>query len=102
MKRLLNVEIVGDNIGASKIVGAVRRTDVEEVQYAMGSMKNGKTNGPFGVGEMLKAIREPCLISVTAISSYILFEDKLSEKRMLSLLVPVFKGKGEPLDPNSL
>ena len=31
----------------------------------------------------------------------ILFKDKLPEEWMLSSLVPIFKGKGDPLNPNS-
>ena len=39
--------------------------------------------------------------SLTNIFDDILFKDKLPEKWMLSLLVPIFKGKGDPLNPNS-
>ena len=38
---------------------------------------------------------------LTNIFDHILFKDKLPEKWMLSLLVPIFKGKGDPLNPNS-
>ena len=31
----------------------------------------------------------------------ILFKDKLPEEWMLSSLVPIFKGKGNPINPNS-
>ena len=38
-----------DSIDASKVEGAVRRIEVEEVQCAMNCMKIGKASGPSGV-----------------------------------------------------
>ena len=39
--------------------------------------------------------------SLTNIFNDILFKDKLPEELILSLIVPIFKGKGDPLNPNS-
>ena len=39
----------------------------------------------------------PCMKSLTDILKDILFEGKLQEEWMLSLLVPIVKGKGNPL-----
>ena len=39
--------------------------------------------------------------SLTNIFNDILFKDKLPKEWMLSSLVPIFKGKGDPLNPNS-
>ena len=50
---------------------------------------------------MFKAGGDNCLKSTTNIFNDILFKDKLPEEWMLSLLVRVFKGKGDPLNPNS-
>ena len=45
-----------DGIDASKLEGAVRRTEVEEAQYAMNCMKIGNASGPSGVAiELFKA-----------------------------------------------
>ena len=41
------------------------------------------------------------LKSLRNIFNDILFKDKLPEEWMLSLLVPIFKGKGNPINPNS-
>ena len=41
------------------------------------------------------------LKSLRNIFNDILFEDKLPEEWMLSSLVPIFKGKGNPINPNS-
>ena len=65
-------------------------------------MKIGKASGPSGVAlEMFKAGRDKCLKSLTNIFNDILFKNKLPEEWMLSSLVPIFKGKGDPLNPNS-
>ena len=78
MEKLMNVENkLSDSIDASKLEGVVRRIEVEEVQFAMNDMK-----------------------SLTNIFNDILFKDKLPEEWMLNSLVPIFKGKGDPLDPN--
>ena len=45
-----------DSIDASKIEGAVRRIEVEEVRYATNYIKIGKKSGPSGVAiELFKA-----------------------------------------------
>ena len=91
-----------DSVDASKVEGTVRRIEVEEVQCAMNCMKIGKASGPSGVAtELSKAGGDKCLKSLTNIFNNILFKDKLPGEWMLSLLVPIFKGKGDPLNPNS-
>ena len=103
MEKLMNVENEwSDGIDASKVEGAVRRIAVEEVRCAMNRMKIGKASGPSGVAlEMFKAGSDKCLKSLTNISNDILFKNKLPKEWMLSSLVPIFKGKGDPLNPNS-
>ena len=103
MEKLMNVENEwSDSIDASKVEGAVRRIEVEEVRCAMNRMKIGKASGPSGVAlEMFKAGEDKCLKSLTNIFNDILFKNKLPEKWMLSSLVSIFKGKGDTLNPNS-
>ena len=74
-----------DSVDATKVERAVRRIEVEEVWYAMNRMKIEKVSGPSGllVGQVFEIF------------------DKLLEEWMLSSLVPIFKGKGDPLNPNS-
>ena len=68
----------------------------------MNRMKIGKASEPSGaVIELFKAAGDKCLKSLTNIFNNILFEDMLSEEWILSSLVPIFKGKGNPLNPNS-
>ena len=65
-------------------------------------MKIGKASGPSGVViELFKADGGKCLKSLINIFSDVLFTEKLLEEWMLSLIVPIFKGKGDTLNPNS-
>ena len=98
MEKLMNVENEwSDSIDASKVEGAVRRIEVEEVRCAMNRMKIGKASGPSGVAlEIFKAGGDKCLKSLTNIFNDILLKSKLPEEWMLSSLVPIFKGKGDP------
>ena len=58
--------------------------------------------GPLGLAmEMFKVGGDKCLKYLTNIFNDVLFKDKLLEEWMLSSLVPIFKGKGDPLNPNS-
>ena len=103
MEKLMNVENEwSDSTDASKVEGAVTRIEVEEVLCAMNRMKIGKASGSSGVTiELFKADGDKCLKSLTNIFNDILFKNTLLEEWMLSSLVPIFKGKGDPLNPNS-
>ena len=67
MDKLMNVENEwSDSIDASKVEGAVRRTEAEEVLCAINCMKTGKACGPSGVAmELFKAGGDKCLKSLT-------------------------------------
>ena len=66
------------SIDASKVEGAVRRIEVEEVQCAMNRMKIGKASGLSGVAlEMFKTGRDKCLKSLTNLFHDTLFKNKL-------------------------
>ena len=103
MEKLMNVENEwSDSTDASKVEGAVRRIEVEEVLCAMNRMKIGQASGSSGVTiELFKADGDKCLKSLTNIFNDIFFKYRLLEEWMLSSLVPIFKGKGDPLNPNS-
>ena len=91
-----------DSIDASKVESTVRRIEVERVLCTMNYMEIGKASGPCGVAiELFKAGGDKCSKSFTNIFNYILLKDKLPEEWMLSSLVSIFKGKGDPLNPNS-
>ena len=64
-------------------------------------MKIGKAIGPSVVAiELFKGGGDECLKFLTNIFNDILFKDKLLEEWILSSLVPIFKGKGDPLNLN--
>ena len=76
-EKLMNVENeCSDSIDASKVEGAVRRIEAEEVQYAMNHRKVRKANGRSRVAiEFFKAGGDKCLKSLTNIFNDILFKD---------------------------
>ena len=92
MEKLMNVENEGSNsIDASKVQGAERRTNFEEMHCAMNRMKIGKASDPSGIPlKLFKADGDKCLEYLTNIFNDILHEDKLLEEWMLSLLVSIF------------
>ena len=50
MEKLVNVENEWtDSIDVSKVEGAVRRIEIEEVRCAMNRMEAGKASGPLGL-----------------------------------------------------
>ena len=57
MEKLINVENEwSDRVDASKVEGAVKRIEVDEVRCAMNGMKIGKTSEPSGVAIRLVGI----------------------------------------------
>ena len=87
MEKLMNVENEwSDSIDSSKVEGAVRRIENEEVRCAMNHTKIRKASGPSGVAiELFKTGGDKCLKSLTNMCNDILFKDKLPEGWMLSL-----------------
>ena len=77
----MNVENESSNsIDASKVEGAVRTIEVEEVRCAINRMKIGEASGPCRVAiELFKAGGDRCLKSLTNIFN-ISFEDKLPDE----------------------
>ena len=72
------------------------------MKHVINLMKIGKASGPSGVAlEMLKAGEDKCSTSLINRFDEILFKEKLPEEWMLSSLVPIFKGQGDPLNLNS-
>ena len=71
------------------------------MQCAMNHMKIRKLSGPSGVAiELFQAGGDECFKSLTNIFNDILLKDKLLEEWILSSLVPICKGKRDPVNPN--
>ena len=66
-----------DSIDASKVEGALRRIEIEEMWCAMNRIKIRKASGPSVVAlEMFKIAGDKCLKALTNIFNDILFKDK--------------------------
>ena len=81
MEKLMNAENEwSDSIDSSKVEGAVRRIENEEVGCAMNHTKIRKASGPSGVAiELFKAGGDKCLKSLTNMFNDILLKDKLPQ-----------------------
>ena len=95
-----------DSIDASKVEIILRRIEALRIENlvrcAMNRMKIEKANGSSGVDlEICKTIGEKFLLFLRNIFNDILFKDKQPEEWVLSSLVPIFKVKGNSLNPNS-
>ena len=72
------------------------------MQCTKNCMKIGKASETSGIAiELFKAGEDKCLKSLTNIFNNVLSRDKLLQQWLLNLLVPILKGKGDPLNPNS-
>ena len=103
MEKLIYVQREwSQSIDASKVEGPVRRMEVEEVQCAIHCMKIMKASGPSRVAiELFEAGGDKCLKSFINVFNNVLLKETLLEQWVLNLLVPILKGKGDPLNPNS-
>jgi hypothetical protein len=103
MEKLLNEENDWDHdVACEKISGPCCRITRVEVEKALKKMKKGKAAGPSGVvSEMLKAAGEIGAEWMTDLCNSIVLEGKIPEDWKDSLLIPVFKGKGDPLECGS-
>jgi hypothetical protein len=74
----------------------------EEVKKALQLMKNGKAPGVSSVVlEMLKASGELGIDWMTDMCNSVISEGKLPKDWQRSIIVPVYKGKGDPLECGS-
>lgn len=103
MEKLLNEENVWDNNVDCDIVEGprceIKKCEVEEV---LKRMKKGKAAGPTGVvAEMMKASQVLTVDWLTDLCNLIVSEGKIPDDWKKSVLVPVYKGKGDPMQCGS-
>ena len=103
MERLLNVENEWDREVESEVVeGPFCLIKEWEVAQALKRTKSGKAAGPSGVvSEMMKASAGLSVQWMTALCNSILAEGRIPTDWQNSILVPLFKGKGDPLECGS-
>jgi len=100
MEKLLNEENEWDNnVECEKTQGPSCRITTVEVEQALKNMKNGKAAGQTSVvTEMLKAANDVGIEWLTDLCNLIVCEGEVYEHWKSSVLIPVYKGKGDPLE----
>jgi len=105
MEKLMNVENIynKDSLKSETInVGQFEEIDSEEVRKAMKKMKDGKAAGPSGiVNEMLQASGEIGITWIKDLVNLIITKEGIPLDWCSSVVIPIFKGKGDPMDCGS-
>ena len=103
MEVLLNNESKWDGkVECEKVEGPCHRIELSEVAGVMNAMKLGKAPGPSEVAsEMLEACKSSSVRWLTDLCNLILYEERIPSDWMSSILVPLYKGKGDPLNCGS-
>ncbi len=103
MEMLLNAENEWDgNIESNPVLGPAENITEKEVEEAIKAMKSRKVGGPTGVvGDMLKAAGSWGVKRMTEICNLVVKEGCIPVDWELSTLVPLYKGKGDPLECGS-
>jgi len=99
MEKLLNVENEWDgDVVADMVDGQPDRISEREVREAINESKTGKASGPTEVVvEMIRAAGEQGVKWMTDICNEVVRSGKVPEDWKSSFLVPVYKGKGDPM-----
>ena len=102
MEKLLNAENDWDRILEADIVeGPCELISEREVEEAIRSMKVGKAAGSSEiVVEMLKAGSKGVKV-MTKICNHVMREGAMPREWELSTLIPIYKGKGDPMECGS-
>ena len=103
MERLLNIENDWDGVlEGDKVEGLCELINEKEVEEAIKVMKAGKAGGPSEVvGEMLKAAGKKGIKRLTELCNQVVREGAIPREWELSTLIPIFKGKGDPMECGS-
>ena len=97
IERIMNEENEwNQNVEADLVEGLVERVSREEVVKAMGEMKAGKAAGPSEVSVEMIAAKEDIRIGVMVeLCQGVLDGRGMPDEWGLSVVVPIFKRKGE-------
>ena len=103
MEKIMNEENEWDQIVDTDIVeGPAKRVAREEIVEAMQSMKSGKATGPSEVSvEMIRASGEVGIKVMMALCQRVLDGRGMPNEWKTSVIVPIFKGKGDVMSCNS-
>ena len=99
-EELLNVENKREELTEMyKVEGPEKGIEVKEVREAMSGMKSNKAPGVSEVSiDMLRAGGEECLIWMSDLLKAAWVKEKIPEDWRKSLIVPIFKKKGDILE----
>ena len=99
MEKLLNVENDWDGVVESEAVLSCAELICEkEILEAIQAMKSGKSGGPTGVvAELLKAAGKKGVRMMVDLCNCIVAEEIMPKDWELSILKPIYKGKGDPM-----
>ena len=100
MKKIMNVENEWDQMAEADMVeGPVEEVTYEEVIKAMNKMKLGKAAGPSEVNmDMIMASRKFGVGVLKKLCQRVLDGKGMPEEWKTSVVVPIFKGKGDVMD----
>ena len=85
-----------------KVEGSCELINEKEVEEAIKVMKAGKAGRPSEVvGEMLKAAGKKGIKRLTELCNQVVREGAIPREWELSTLIPIFKGKGDPMECGS-
>ncbi|CAK9296895.1 unnamed protein product [Gordionus sp. m RMFG-2023] len=102
MKGLLNEENEWNNISCAKVEGPGCKFGKNEIKRAVKKMKIGKASGlTMVVSEMFKGSDDLGIEWLMNLANQIVTEGTIPEDWQRSIIIPVYKGKGDPLDCGS-
>ena len=95
---LLNEENENEIEHVEPVEGPILDVTEEEVERAVTSMKANRASGPSGLSsDVLRAAAEPVVKKMTDVFQCIMRTDECPEEWTGSTTIPIFKGKGDPL-----
>lgn len=103
MEKLLNEENVWDKeTDTDLVLGPSDKIDKEEIRKAIKASKKGNAAGRTGiVVDIIEAAGEAGVSWMTDLCNAIIREGKIPEDWQESITVPIYKGKGDPLECGS-
>jgi len=103
MEKLLNEENTWDNATTCEnIDGLCELIRREEILKALRMMKKGKAAGPTGIVLEMFIAEEDCSVEwLTSLYNLIVAQGRIADDWRSSILLPVFKGKGDQMECGS-
>jgi len=104
MEKQMNEENTWDNATTcEKVEGPYELIRRDEILKALRMMKKGKAAGPTGIVSEMFTAEEDCSVEwLTSLCNLIVAQVRIPDDwKSSSILLPVFKGKGDPMDCGS-